>query len=199
MVESATVTCGRWAGALNPNGSRDSVSSSPSPSLINQTPLLFSSSPPPFLFLVLRFHFSGLGVASSSLFWFYTRLLDWAPALIFTCHLSPPPPPFPQVSPRPCPADNRLTPSSTMMMSSGMTSLSDRLRGSETDRFTSPLCIEEFDLSDKNFKPCPCGYQVRPTHPNRHPTKYPAFSPLNNSDLQTIDLPVLLQQYKNPQ
>ncbi|OQD61772.1 hypothetical protein PENPOL_c015G05805 [Penicillium polonicum] len=22
-----------------------------------------------------------------------------------------------------------------------------------------PLCIEEFDLSDKNFKPCPCGYQ----------------------------------------
>ena len=25
----------------------------------------------------------------------------------------------------------------------------------------SPLCIEEFDLSDKNFKPCPCGYQVR--------------------------------------
>ena len=27
----------------------------------------------------------------------------------------------------------------------------------------SPLCIEEFDLSDKNFKPCPCGYQVRYT------------------------------------
>lgn len=25
---------------------------------------------------------------------------------------------------------------------------------------SSPLCIEEFDLSDKNFKPCPCGYQV---------------------------------------
>ncbi|EIT73060.1 MOT2 transcription factor [Aspergillus oryzae 100-8] len=23
-----------------------------------------------------------------------------------------------------------------------------------------PLCIEEFDLSDKNFKPCPCGYQI---------------------------------------
>ncbi|PSR77016.1 hypothetical protein BD289DRAFT_378187 [Coniella lustricola] len=23
-----------------------------------------------------------------------------------------------------------------------------------------PLCIEEFDLSDKNFRPCPCGYQV---------------------------------------
>lgn len=25
----------------------------------------------------------------------------------------------------------------------------------------SPLCVEEFDLSDRNFKPCPCGYQVR--------------------------------------
>ncbi|EGX95713.1 CCR4-NOT core complex subunit Not4, putative [Cordyceps militaris CM01] len=23
-----------------------------------------------------------------------------------------------------------------------------------------PLCIEEFDLSDKNFRPCPCNYQV---------------------------------------
>ena len=23
-----------------------------------------------------------------------------------------------------------------------------------------PLCMEEFDLSDRNFKPCPCGYQV---------------------------------------
>ncbi|KAL1649566.1 transcriptional repressor general negative regulator of transcription subunit 4 [Diplodia intermedia] len=23
-----------------------------------------------------------------------------------------------------------------------------------------PLCVEEFDLSDKNFKPCPCGYQI---------------------------------------
>lgn len=23
-----------------------------------------------------------------------------------------------------------------------------------------PLCVEEFDLSDKNFFPCPCGYQV---------------------------------------
>ncbi|CAI4220243.1 unnamed protein product [Parascedosporium putredinis] len=22
-----------------------------------------------------------------------------------------------------------------------------------------PLCIEEFDLSDRNFRPCPCGYQ----------------------------------------
>lgn len=25
---------------------------------------------------------------------------------------------------------------------------------------TCPLCIEEFDISDYNFFPCPCGYQV---------------------------------------
>ena len=24
-----------------------------------------------------------------------------------------------------------------------------------------PLCLEEMDISDLNFKPCPCGYQVR--------------------------------------
>ena len=23
-----------------------------------------------------------------------------------------------------------------------------------------PLCMEEMDMSDRNFKPCPCGYQV---------------------------------------
>ncbi|KAI0129512.1 RNA recognition domain-containing protein [Xylariales sp. AK1849] len=25
---------------------------------------------------------------------------------------------------------------------------------------TCPLCIEEFDIQDKNFRPCPCGYQI---------------------------------------
>lgn len=30
---------------------------------------------------------------------------------------------------------------------------------------TCPLCVEEFDLTDKGFKPCPCGYQVRPLEP----------------------------------
>ncbi len=29
---------------------------------------------------------------------------------------------------------------------------------------SSPLCVEEFDLSDRNFRPCPCGYQVRSDH-----------------------------------
>jgi hypothetical protein len=23
-----------------------------------------------------------------------------------------------------------------------------------------PLCVEEMDLSDRNFLPCPCGYRV---------------------------------------
>ena len=31
----------------------------------------------------------------------------------------------------------------------------------KANQLRSPLCIEEFDLSDKNFRPCPCGYQVR--------------------------------------
>lgn len=31
-----------------------------------------------------------------------------------------------------------------------------------------PLCLEEMDISDLNFKPCPCGYQVRP-HPPLSP------------------------------
>jgi hypothetical protein len=34
----------------------------------------------------------------------------------------------------------------------------------EEEGDTCPLCIEDFDLSDRNFRPCPCGYQVRQTH-----------------------------------
>ncbi|OBT99932.2 transcriptional repressor proteinral negative regulator of transcription subunit 4 [Pseudogymnoascus verrucosus] len=30
----------------------------------------------------------------------------------------------------------------------------------DDDDLTCPLCVEEFDLSDRNFRPCPCGYQV---------------------------------------
>ncbi|KAK3939059.1 general negative regulator of transcription subunit 4 [Diplogelasinospora grovesii] len=30
----------------------------------------------------------------------------------------------------------------------------------EEEDETCPLCIEEFDLSDRNFRPCPCGYQI---------------------------------------
>ncbi|KAL2015784.1 hypothetical protein VTK56DRAFT_4837 [Thermocarpiscus australiensis] len=30
----------------------------------------------------------------------------------------------------------------------------------DDDEECCPLCIEEFDLSDRNFRPCPCGYQI---------------------------------------
>lgn len=30
----------------------------------------------------------------------------------------------------------------------------------DDDDLSCPLCVEEFDLSDRNFKPCPCGYQI---------------------------------------
>ncbi|KAK4190964.1 putative negative regulator of transcription [Podospora australis] len=30
----------------------------------------------------------------------------------------------------------------------------------DDDDDTCPLCIEDFDLSDRNFRPCPCGYQI---------------------------------------
>jgi hypothetical protein len=29
------------------------------------------------------------------------------------------------------------------------------------DEWDCPLCMEEMDISDRNFKPCACGYQVR--------------------------------------
>lgn len=31
---------------------------------------------------------------------------------------------------------------------------------SDEEEDLCPLCIEELDLSDRNFKPCPCGYQI---------------------------------------
>ncbi|KAG0323224.1 transcriptional repressor general negative regulator of transcription subunit 4, partial [Podila horticola] len=31
---------------------------------------------------------------------------------------------------------------------------------SDDDDFDCPLCMEELDISDRNFRPCPCGYQI---------------------------------------
>ena len=31
---------------------------------------------------------------------------------------------------------------------------------SEEDDYECPLCMEELDIADRNFKPCTCGYQV---------------------------------------
>lgn len=39
-------------------------------------------------------------------------------------------------------------------------SLQDQFIDDDEDE-TCPLCVEEFDLTDKGFRPCPCGYQVR--------------------------------------
>jgi CCR4-NOT transcription complex subunit 4 len=39
---------------------------------------------------------------------------------------------------------------------------SDRVLDGDDVDYTCPLCVEEFDIHDRNFKPCPCGYQVCP-------------------------------------
>ncbi|KAI9483877.1 MAG: hypothetical protein EXX96DRAFT_477108 [Benjaminiella poitrasii] len=31
---------------------------------------------------------------------------------------------------------------------------------SDEEDLDCPLCMEEFDIADRNFKPCPCGYQI---------------------------------------
>lgn len=30
----------------------------------------------------------------------------------------------------------------------------------DEEEYVCPLCMEEMDISDRNFRPCPCGYQV---------------------------------------
>lgn len=54
-----------------------------------------------------------------------------------------------------------------------------------------PLCVEELDLSDRNFRPCPCGYQVRRL-----------VEPAIRCEMLTepsrlIGMPVLLQQHQD--
>jgi hypothetical protein len=38
----------------------------------------------------------------------------------------------------------------------------DQFIDEDDEEEVCPLCVEEFDLGDKNFRPCPCGYQVSP-------------------------------------
>lgn len=52
----------------------------------------------------------------------------------------------------------------TSQMTAGTLNLEtalNTLSKSYADAFTSPLCVEEFDITDRNFRPCPCGYQVK--------------------------------------
>lgn len=70
-----------------------------------------------------------------------------------------------------------------------------------TNCYNSPLCIEEFDLSDKNFKPCPCGYQVWLTAPFSCAPASCGVSHLICAIADIVfrsDLPILLQQHQNP-
>lgn len=36
----------------------------------------------------------------------------------------------------------------------------DQFIDEDEEEEVCPLCVEELDITDKNFKPCPCGYQV---------------------------------------
>ncbi|ODQ55948.1 hypothetical protein SAICODRAFT_86402, partial [Saitoella complicata NRRL Y-17804] len=38
--------------------------------------------------------------------------------------------------------------------------MNDSYISDDEEDLECPLCMEEMDLSDRNFKPCPCGYQV---------------------------------------
>lgn len=34
------------------------------------------------------------------------------------------------------------------------------MMSSDEEDSDCPLCMEELDIADRNFRPCPCGYQV---------------------------------------
>jgi hypothetical protein len=53
--------------------------------------------------------------------------------------------------------------------------LQDQFIIDDEDEDLCPLCVEPFDLSDKSFRPCPCGYQVR-------------LAPTLAADLMPLDL-----------
>jgi hypothetical protein len=36
----------------------------------------------------------------------------------------------------------------------------DIMLNSDDEDLDCPLCMEELDIADRNFRPCPCGYQV---------------------------------------
>jgi CCR4-NOT transcription complex subunit 4 len=53
-----------------------------------------------------------------------------------------------------------------------------------------PLCLEEMDISDLNFKPCVCGYQVRIHLCSQH------FVHRLSESYLVSDLPILLASYQ---
>jgi hypothetical protein len=70
-------------------------------------------------------------------------------------------PRWPPLCPQRTPAHRRLEPPN-LPHTHAMSRLQyDQFVDDDEDE-CCPLCVEEFDLSDRNFRPCPCGYQVRP-------------------------------------
>jgi hypothetical protein len=66
--------------------------------------------------------------------------------------------------------------------------LQDQFIDDDEEEEVCPLCVEELDLTDKNFRPCPCGYQVAPL-----------LGPLSGVRVThcLIDMSILLQQHQN--
>ncbi|KZT11611.1 uncharacterized protein LAESUDRAFT_642402 [Laetiporus sulphureus 93-53] len=63
-------------------------------------------------------------------------------------------------SPLPAPALHAANPS-TQSKSHVLAGVQDAYwSDDEADDAECPLCLEEMDISDLNFKPCPCGYQI---------------------------------------
>jgi hypothetical protein len=38
--------------------------------------------------------------------------------------------------------------------------LKRKMYSSDEEDLECPLCMEELDIADRNFRPCPCGYKV---------------------------------------
>jgi hypothetical protein len=68
----------------------------------------------------------------------------------------------PVLSHRRCHFHNPVSRSSSLRSSQCIKMESDRVLDGDDVDYTCPLCVEEFDIHDRNFKPCPCGYQVCP-------------------------------------
>jgi hypothetical protein len=67
--------------------------------------------------------------------------------------------------------------------------IQDQFIDDDDEEEVCPLCVEELDLTDKNFRPCPCGYQV---------TIPPRLRPLIQQFAHYFaDMSVLLQQHQN--
>lgn len=62
---------------------------------------------------------------------------------------------------------------------------------SDDEDLDCPLCMEEFDIADRNFRPCPCGYQVK-----RHNLLQVPKADVSSCYDNTLDLPFLLAPHQ---